>query len=664
MDTAPPADPVDVDAATAPDRSRTMILVAALATLLPIWILAIRVGVRGMVPVGDTAIMALRAPDVFSTRPPMIGMPASSASAAEVVHFPGAWQLYWMAGPVELFGPTWGTVLSMAALNSIWIGLTIWLVYRNLDTARALVTIALIGVFAWSIGTGMFIEAWPLRMVMVPFVCVVFAAWFTAVGDRAALVVLAVAANYAWLDHLVLGIAVPMVALTGCVGFLAGHVRANRNDPAGRAGRRRRFGRSVAAAGAVTFVMWLPALIEQVTHSPGNLELVFGRSEGASPPLRSWTAAVHVVASVVGRPPFWLRGTLEDPTFYRPGFTDAAVGSATWFDLAFVVVLIGGLVALAVLTVRRRDRIGAALVAVAATAVLASLVTTWFAPGTTAVVPEYLHSVWVTGLVVWTCVVVVVLRTVRGGGSYRVAGVGLVLAVVFGVLNVPMSHTGYTARPRENELARQMSDAVITDVAGLEPVGVTLANLFGNANFLSALLVEMRHHDVVYCFPTPNSSLYDFIPDCRAPGATIVIGEQSRRDPPEGDVTFSERMFPDVSADDVADLRRRIEDWLAGRTELELTDEAKRPFLGDMIPRQLTSRAERFEPVDGNLAHLVDDASFREMIGIWWNRSNARGAPLFVDQPVSPAELYRWASRTDAAEATLWATRVDPASTR
>ncbi|HET8930516.1 MAG TPA: hypothetical protein VFN21_07665, partial [Acidimicrobiales bacterium] len=94
-------------------RERIFVVIAGAATILPVWIAAFRVGMRHLIPVGDTAIMALRAPDIVSAHPPLIGMPASSASGAEhIVHFPGAWQLYWLAVPVKVLGATWGTVVS------------------------------------------------------------------------------------------------------------------------------------------------------------------------------------------------------------------------------------------------------------------------------------------------------------------------------------------------------------------------------------------------------------------------------------------------------------------------------------------------------------------------------------------------------------------------
>lgn len=662
---AVPRGPVPARVSAAWERSsrteRVALLVASVATVLPIWVAAVRVGLRGLVPVGDTAIMALRAPDVLSSSPPLIGMPASSASGAEVVHFPAAWQLYWMAVPVEVLGATWGTVVAMAALNTVWIGLAIWLVVRNLEPTSALWTIAGIGVFCWSIGSGMLIEAWPLRMVLVPFLCVVIAAWCTALGDRAALVVLAGAANFAWLDHLVLVAAVPLVALAGCAGLVAGHVRAQRADPESRARRRRRLIRGIGAAAAVTFVMWLPPLIQQVTGSPGNLGLLLGGSSDGAPAIHSGSAAVHVVAGLIGHPPFWLRGSLEDPTFYRAHLTSFAAGSATWADLVVLALVAAAFTALGVLAVRRRDRVGLALLGVAAAAIVASGATVYLAPVTTALVPEYLYSVWVTALVTWLAVIVNVIRSTPLARHRAIAPAALALAVVAGLANLATSPTGYTADTRENELARAMSAAVIAEVGEDTPVEVTLENTFEqNANVLSALLVGFQEQGVAFCYPVPNTSLYDFIPDCgaeAAPRSRIVIADKSSADPPSGEVIFSELIRHGESDARTDAVEARLEAWLAARSALEPTAAAQRPFLGTMVPEILRARTAALEPSGGNLAHLVDDPAFHGLVLTWWDRSDARNDPLFVGQPVSPGELHAWAAARREADWTLWVTR-------
>jgi len=647
-----------------PRRDRIAVAVAAAATILPVWVAAVRVGVGRLVPVGDTAIMALRAPDVLSKNPPLIGMPASSASGAgAVVHFPAAWQLYWLAVPVKVLGATWGTVVAMGALNTIWLGLAIWLVWRNLSTPAALWVIAVLGVFCWSIGSGMLIESWPLRMVIVPFLCVVIAAWWTAAGDHAAVVVLAVAANYAWLDHLVLALVVPLVAFAGCVGFVVVYFRSIRSDPDHRPLRRRRCRRSLLAAGAVTFVMWLPALVQQVVDSPGNLGQLVSGSDGGSPAIHSASAAVHVVASLVGRPPFWFRGTLDDPTFYRAHHTGFVAGSMTGFDLAVVIVGVVVFAVLGVLAVRARDRIGLALLGIAAATVVGSLATVYLAPVTTALVPEYLFSVWVTAAVVWLAVIVNAVRRIEIASAPASACVALGVTVLFGILDVPSSATGYTARTAENTLARHMSREVIDRIDGKGPVAVTLENTFvQNADYLSALLVELRAGGIAFCYPTPNTSLYAFIPDCDSgpgttPQATIVIADKPASDPPSGDVLFREPIFPHRSKAPVAELDARIGRWLRTRSRLSLTDAATRPFLGPMIPQFLVAQARALAPRDGNLGHLVDDPTFQRMIITWWQRADARADPLFVGQPVSPVELYEWANAKYEADLTLWVTR-------
>lgn len=649
------------DAKSARPLDRRLAILSAVATILPLWIAAVRVGLGELVAVGDTAIMALRAPDTVSTHPTLIGMPASSASSAShVLHFPGPWELWWLALPVKALGPTWGMALAMAALNSLWILLAIWLVWRNLRTASALVAIAFIGAFCWSIGNGVLIDARPLLMVLVPFLTVVIAAWCCAAGDRTALIVLAAAANYVWLDHLVLALAVPVVVFVGCAGLAVGHLRANRHDPRRQSERRRKLYRSVGVATVITLVFWLPTLIQQVTGSPGNLGLLLSRSDGAAPPIRSWTAALHVMAGVLGRPPMWFRGSLHDPPFLRVHHSGFAIGSATWADAATLVVVLGGLGVSFVVAWRRRDRVAFALVATSGASIGAMLATVYLAPETTALVPEYLFPAWVAALTWWLALAVTALHTPRWRESAAVAWAGAAAAVAFGAFNVPMSHTGWTARPEVNALARDASASVVGVVHPGERVAVAMPNAFADADFLSAVLVALHQRDIAFCFPAPNTSLYRFIPDCgtsptTAADATILLADQPGGVAPAGAVIFHRRIFPTGTTDTALD--RRVHTWLAGRSSLRVNAAARRPALGPLVPNLLEAQVPTLLPRDGNLGHLVDDPTFQWMIITWWRRGDTRDARLFEDQPLSPDELYAWAVARQRGTFALWVTK-------
>lgn len=661
--------------------------VAAVAMIVPVWVAVLRVGLRHLVPVGDTAIMALRAPDVLSRHPPLIGMPASSASsAAQVVHFPGAWQLYWLAVPVKVLGATWGTVVAMGALNTIWILLAAWLIRRLLSPTATLVAYVVLAVFWWSLGSGMLIDSWPLLMVVVPFATVLVAAWAAACGDAPGLVVLAFAANYVWLDHLVLGLLAPLVAAAGCVGFVLWFFRARHADSDDPAGAQRRFRRGVLGAATVTVVMWLPPVIQQITHTPGNFGLLFGRSDGAPAAIASPTAAVHVLASLIGRPPFWLRGTLADPTFYRADPTGNVTGSMTWADLGIVVVVAMVLAGCAISAWQRRDRVAGRALLVAAVGIVGAAATVYAAPVTTSVVPQYLFGVWAVAMFTWLAIVVNVTRAVTARWTARrtprsvvavgssdapavtpsgvraastVAWAAFGLVIVFCAANLPASASGYTANPQDTAVAKAMIRAIVPKVKGHGPVGLTMANVWtGNANTLSALQLGLVEHGVGFCYPTPNTSLYEFIDDCDGTESSVLVLDDGPADaPPAGEVWFRRVIYPGESHDATEPIDRDVRTWLGGLDRLTLTTGAQRPFLGSTIPNMLRSRVAGFAPRDGDLSYLADSEDLWDTVIIFHDRSGNRGDALFVGQPVDNATLYRWAQQRRQAVATQWVTR-------
>ena len=655
--------PLRVNGAKGADR---LVFVAAVAMVVPAWVAALREGFGRHIPVGDTAIMALRAPDVLSRHPPLIGMPASGASnAAHVVHFPGALQLYWLAIPVRVLGPTWGTVVAMGLLNTIWILLAAWLIRRNLDRATALCAYVFLSVFLWSIGSGMLIDSWPLLMVVVPFVLVVIAAWATACGDLRALVVLAVVTNYVWLDHLVLAMLAPLVALTGCVGLALWYRRARRTEgmeeetEEAAAGVRRDLRRHVGVAAAVTFVLWIPSLLQQAFGSTGNLGLLASRSGGGQPAIGSLSASVHVMASLVGDPPFWFRGTLRDPTFYRAHASGFAVGSVTWLDLMVGLIVVGCFVGLGVDATRRKDRVGLWLLVVAAVSLLGGVLTVYLAPQTTAVVPEYLFSLWVVAMFTWLAVGINILRTFGALTTQRLAVPAFSLVVLFSALNLPVSHTGYTAHPADTAVAGPMTRSIVRQLSGSGPVGITLAHpLADNADTLSALLVELRRAHIAFCYPVPNTSLYEFIPDCDgSEKSVLVITESQVNTPPAGEVLFRSAVGGSVDKARLATLDAHVEAWLGHQKHLSLTIAAQRPFLGSMVPGMLRSQVAGFAAQNGSLTSLAENPAFWRTIILWYQRSDNRNAPLFLGQSVGNRDLYDWASMRQRHGATLWVSR-------
>ncbi len=635
---------------------------ASLILIVPAWVAAIRVGIDHVVPVGDTAIMALRAPDVISTHLPLIGMPASSASTlGHVVHFPGALQLYWLALPVTWLGPTWGTVVAMGLLNTIWILLGCRIIRRNVDPAQALVGLAVLSVFFWSIGSGMLIDSWPLNMVVVPFAILLIAAWGTACGDLEALVVLTVVTNYLLLDHLVVFVLAPLGAACGLVGLACWLRQANQEDPDGRGARTRRVRRRLVAVGVITLVMWLPSLIQQVFDSPGNLAMLLNSSGSRQGAVKSLPLALHVVAGLVGRPPFWFRGTLANPTFYRAPLTGQVAWGVSWFDLAVSFVVLGAFVGFAVLARRRGDRVLLWVLTTALVADVAAIVTVYVAPVTAAIVPEYFLSIWAVAMFTWFAIVLGIVRSVHLLRPGVLAGSACIVVVGFSVANLGTSHSGYTANPEDSKVSAALISSVVPKLEGKGRVNVTLTDPLGsNANYRSALLVAMHQAGIPYCFPPESTSLYTFIPTCDGSERTkVVLTEAAAGNRPAGKVLFEAPMFTKSTAS-VSGIERRLGTCLAGTTRLHLTPSARRPFLGTVLFDRLEAQLAQINLRDGSPQDLMRSPQFQTLVIVAYDHGVGRGGDLFEECAISTSELHRWATQQRAAHLRLWVTAGGP----
>jgi hypothetical protein len=208
--------------------------------------------------------------------------------------------------------------------------------------------------------------------------------------------------------------------------------------PAGPTRRRRRPGATIIAAGALLVLIWVPPLIEQATHSPGNGTKLVHFFRTAHPEYdrgidHSVPAAIGEVAAQLTVVPFGHQRE-EQPT--RP--------------VKVAVTFVGLVLAVAVVAVgwRRRHTFIAVLGAVS---VAAPLVALWSATHIVGEVYPYL-LVWTSALLLPAWIGAGVLlqqrsRTPRGGhrGAGRVAGglvVGVAAVLAWSMLRAPLPAYG------------------------------------------------------------------------------------------------------------------------------------------------------------------------------------------------------------------------------
>ena len=142
-----------VPKATRPlDRSAVVVVVAvAIFTLTPIVASFVDIG-RDWMPVGDSAIIATRARDVFTPQSPLLGQPSTAGQrVGRQVHHPGPLEFWAIAvGQKVADRPTTALVVTgvlnaMAALSVLW-----WL--RRLAGTRGLALAGVVLVaLLWSV---------------------------------------------------------------------------------------------------------------------------------------------------------------------------------------------------------------------------------------------------------------------------------------------------------------------------------------------------------------------------------------------------------------------------------------------------------------------------------------------------------------------------------
>jgi len=224
-------------------------------------------------------------------------------------YFPGPWQLWWMSIPIRVLGTTWGPLLSMAVLNSGWFLLAGWFVRRRLGDRAAMGALIFLAALTWTLGTGAMYSPVPMVMIVPAFAAFCFGCWALAAGDEGVLPLLILLTNFLLLDHLALTLLVSVIVGAALLMWAIGLVVARQAEHTTWAPRRRRARRAVLVAGAITLVMWLPPIIQELRNEPGNLTNL-SRAAAARPPQDPiWGTAYGALTAFFAKPPFWLHGS-------------------------------------------------------------------------------------------------------------------------------------------------------------------------------------------------------------------------------------------------------------------------------------------------------------------------------------------------------------------
>ena len=325
-------------------RRNWLVLATGVAAGLPVIVSTIRAVAAGWLPVGDRAVIGIRAFDVLSTHPPLLGQySAASQVIGHPVLSPGP-LLYWLlALPVRLGGAA--PAITVGLVNACSIVGVVALARRRGGLPLMFATAAAVALMCASLDAWIFHDIWNPSAALMPFLLLIFLAWSLACGEVKLLPLTALVASFVVQAQLTY--ALPTVALLAVPAafFLAYRPKLER--------------RLLLVTVAILGVCWLLPLAEEAIHRPGNVERIVEVATSGKPTLGAG-AGWHSAVRAVGLPPWWL----ESPrgSFARVAEVNYAPPASA---IASAAVLFGGLVAIALagFAARRRDLAAGALLA-------------------------------------------------------------------------------------------------------------------------------------------------------------------------------------------------------------------------------------------------------------------------------------------------------------
>lgn len=260
---------------------------------------------RGYYPMSDIALVELHVRAVGS-HAPLVG-PWSRLGWSQ----PGPLLFFLLAPAYRLLRQlSVGVDVGALAVNAASVAGIALVARRRGGLPLALVSLAGIALLAAGFGERRLHSAWAPDVALLPFALLALLCWALACGDL-------------WMAPLVAGIAsfvvqthvsyVPVTFLVVVWAVLSCWAGVRRD--------RERFGTTSAwddertvlvrvalVTGAVVVVAWALPIYEQVTNSPGNLELLIRYLTGGAHPDHSLGEGYHVLASQLSIPPDWVSG--------------------------------------------------------------------------------------------------------------------------------------------------------------------------------------------------------------------------------------------------------------------------------------------------------------------------------------------------------------------
>jgi hypothetical protein len=277
-------------------KQRTWIWVAVLATVfvVPFVIALVALHHPRWYPLLDMAETEIRVRDVASSHPPLIGLAgrigpfgANGGSHPGPLSFYALWPVY------ALFGQSsYGLQVSTVVLDLVAIALSLWMAFRRGGTWVMVGMGATLAVLLHAYGAFLLTLPWNPYLPVLWWLVFVLAVWSVFLDDFAMLPVAVFAGCFCSQTHIsYLGLVGGLVALL--IGLLIWAFVRFRND---KPARRSLLLWTLIAVG-LGVVLWLPPVIDQVVHSPGNIRVI--RDYFTNPPAGDQPAGLHTGLNVL-----------------------------------------------------------------------------------------------------------------------------------------------------------------------------------------------------------------------------------------------------------------------------------------------------------------------------------------------------------------------------
>jgi hypothetical protein len=257
---------------TGPPRVRVVAATLFVVLAIPLLVAVVSLHRQPWNPVLDLAMTEMRVRDVGTSHSPLIGLVGRIGPyGPNQGSHPGPISFWALAPFYRVFGSSpWALEVAAASLNLLAIAAALWIASRRGGLPLALAVAAMLAVVLRFFGPSTLTQAWNPYMPVLWWLVFLLACWSVLCGDFVMLPVAALAGAFCMQTEVAY---VGLITGLGAITFAIASIEAYR----GRTDRKafRRFIRWSAGAFAALVVVWIPPVIDQIRHTPGNFSTLW-----------------------------------------------------------------------------------------------------------------------------------------------------------------------------------------------------------------------------------------------------------------------------------------------------------------------------------------------------------------------------------------------------